>query len=43
METYTSYYKARKVANQLDFKTVKVCGGWAVMDWQEYNIWKKQK
>lgn len=43
MEVYTSRYLARKNTAGRDIKIVKVEGGYAVMEWSDYNIWKNQK
>ena len=39
---YTSRYYANKEKSS-DEKIVKVAGGYKIMSYSEYNIWKKQK
>lgn len=42
MTVYKTRYMAKKNCSG-DEKVVKVYGGYAVMTWSEYNVWKKQK
>ena len=42
MTTYKNRYQANKNKQYGDI-VVKVCGGYAVMSYFEYKIWKKQK
>lgn len=43
METYTTRYLAKKNMGTRDMAIVKVCGGYALMDWRDYYIWADQK
>lgn len=42
MRIYETRYKARKEARGGEV-VVKVCGGYAIMSAQDYNVWRKQK
>ncbi len=42
MIVYSTRYQAKKNCKS-DEKVVKVCGGFAVMSYAEYETWKKQK
>lgn len=35
--------EARRAADYIDGTYRKVCGGWLVMSWDEYIVWKKQR
>lgn len=39
MEFYETRKEAKEAASGRDVKILKVTGGWAVMEWSEYNIW----
>ena len=43
MIIYETKYKAYKARRNGEEIVVKVCGGYAVMTYADYNIWKKQK
>lgn len=43
MEIYKNRYQAEKVRKKGEEVVVKVCGGYAVMTYRDYAIWKKQK
>ena len=43
MITYKNRYQAEKARIRGEEVVIKVCGGYAVMSCQEYNIWHKQK
>lgn len=42
MIVYKTSYQAKKNATSEE-KVVKVCGGYAVMTYDEYRTWKNQK
>ena len=42
MIIYQTRYQARKNATNGEV-VVKVCGGYAVMSYDEYRVWKNQK
>lgn len=42
MIVYKTRYQAKKNATEEE-KVVKVFGGYAVMTYDEYRVWKKQK
>lgn len=43
MIIYETRYKAEKARKKGEEVVVKVCGGYAVMTYEEYRVWKKQK
>jgi hypothetical protein len=43
METYKTRYQAEKNRRKGEEIVVKVCGGYAVMSYAEYNVWKRKK
>ena len=43
MEIYDTKKEAIKAMNGRDIRLVKVEGGWALMEWNEYAIWLKQR
>lgn len=43
MTIYATKYAAQKVARPLGWVTVKVEGGYTIMDPATYRAWKKQK
>lgn len=43
MTTYKTRYQAEKARKKGEEIVVKVCGGYAVMSYAEYRIWKNQK
>lgn len=43
MQIYKNKYQAYKNRKKGEEKVVKVCGGYMVIGYLEYNIWKKQK
>jgi hypothetical protein len=43
MTTYKTKYRAYKERRKGEEIVVKVFGGYAVMTYAEYNVWKKQK
>lgn len=42
MEIYKTRYQANKVKRGNE-RVVKVYGGYIIMSYQEYNVWKNQK
>ena len=43
MTVYKTRYQAEKARRKGEEVVVKVSGGYAVMTYAEYNIWKRQK
>lgn len=43
MEIYQTRYRAEKVRRKGEEVVVKVCGGYVVMSYADYRIWKSQK
>ena len=43
MEIYDTKKEAIKAMNGRDIRLVKVEGGWALMEWNEYATWLKQR
>ena len=43
MKHYETRYQAEKARKKGEEVVVKVSGGYAVMTYREYQIWKKQK
>lgn len=43
MEIYDTKKEAIEAMNGRDIRLVKVDGGWALMEWNEYAIWLKQR
>lgn len=43
MTVYKTRYQAEKARRKGEEIVVKVSGGYAVMTYAEYNIWKRQK
>ncbi len=43
MEIYDTKKEAIKAMNGRDLRLVNVEGGWALMEWNEYAIWLKQR
>ena len=42
MRSFDTMSEARKEARRINGTYRKVCGGWLVMDWAEYLVWRKQ-
>lgn len=43
MTIYKARYQAEKVRAKGEEAVVKVCGGYTVMSYQDYYIWRKQR
>ena len=43
MMLYSTRYQAEKARRKGEEVVVKVCGGYAVMSYHDYHIWRKQK
>ena len=43
MKIYDTLKEARKAAKEICGTYRKVSGGWAVMTWEYYEMWKNQK
>lgn len=43
MIVYPNRYQAEKNRKKGKEAVVKVCGGYAVMNYADYNVWRRQK